>query len=475
MTFFMGPLHIYRFAYISTMTSILYSIPGTSVSPLNLMIKSQNFEYILSWKAGNNTQAPTYYSVMYTSWGNYQHIKECSNITHLFCNLTKEFTNPCKMYVIAVKTFPEHAANYSAFIFSPYLNTCLGPPEFKISACSNCVNVTVKILSSLLNIYKKIDYTIKLKTVDIEEQDIENSSTTEIESFYNVFEGLHQNKNYCVSVDMRSSVNQMCVPSPWKCIMTISKDKSDYIIPVVCGIFVSLAVGMIVWLRYYMGGYGDLKERPALLEATHKLNYSLFESHPEEVYTIQMIQEMEKTFGKNSYDDESGDEKDAKYINRRALGTISKSHSKDDIEDTVSIGCSSTASDCQTAEAENSQYVVKKEDSATDQMFYPSSDMNSSIPEPEGGGCLNINLDTVKLEISNTNCNALATLMSFQEDTSDFQEPCDPDNSEPNHFPSIVDMQRYSIHDVSPTWQNCSGSEEGESSDSEIVGEYMRR
>ncbi|XP_015266833.1 PREDICTED: interferon alpha/beta receptor 2 isoform X2 [Gekko japonicus] len=503
MAFFMGPLHFYRFVYISTMTSVLYSIPGTSVSPLNLTIKRQNFEYSLSWEAGNNTRAPTYYNVKYFIWGEclitskqdeqesssinsadcFQNIKECSNITHLFCNLTKEFTDPSKTYVIALTTFPEHAANYSGYLFTPYSDTCLGPPEFNISTCSSCVNVTVKILSSLLNVYKRMEYTIKVKAVNFEEQDIVYANTTERESFYTVFEGLHQNRNYCVSVDTSSSASKKCVPSPWKCIVISSKDKSDYVIPVICGIFLSLAVGMIVWLQYYMAGSGDLKskERPKVLEPTQKLNYSLFDSPPEEVHTIQMIQERGKTFGENSYDGESSNEKDAIYTNRRPLGTISKSHSKTDIEDTVSIGCSSTASDCQTAEmldveAEDSQYDIKKEDSATDQMFYPSSDMNSSsLPEPEGGGCLNINLDTVKLEVPNTNWEALATQISFQEDTSDLQEPCDPDASEPKHFANRVDTQRSDILDMSPTWQNYSGSEESESSDSEMVGEYMRR
>lgn len=216
-------------------------------------------------------------------------------------------------------------------------------------------------------------------------------------------------------------------------------------------------------------------------EATHELNYSLFDPHPEEVHTIKMIQEKEKTFGENNYDVVSGNEKDAIYTNRKPLGTISSSYSKADIEDTVSVGYSSTASDCQTVEVldtepENSQSDVKKEDSVPDQMFYPSSDMNSSsIPEPEGGSCLNINLDTVKLETSKTNWNALATLISFQEDTSDLQESCNPDTSEPKHFANIVGMQRSDIHDVSPTWQNYSGSEESESSDSEMVGDYMRR
>ncbi|XP_077198697.1 interferon alpha/beta receptor 2 isoform X2 [Paroedura picta] len=487
------------------MTWVLYSIPGISVSPLNLTIKPQNFEYILSWEAGNNTLAPTYYSVMYTSFGDclstsepdeeedssnnnadyYQTIKECSNITRLSCNLTKEFTNPCKMYVIKVQTFPEYAANYSALVFNPYVNTCLGPPEFNISACSNCVNVTVKIISALLNVYKKMDYTIKVNAVDFEEQDINYSNTTEKENVYTVFEGLHQNKNYCVSVDMSSSVNEMCAPSPSKCIVTSSKDKSDYAIPVVCGILVSLAIVMIVWL-HYMAGFGDLKwkERPRVLEAPHKLNYSPFDFHPEEVHAVQMIQEKGEMFGENSYDNESDNESvppNLIYTNRRPLDTISKSHSKADIEDIPSIGCSSTASDCQTAEvlnteAEDSQYDVKKEDSATDQMFYPSSDMNaSSIPEPEGGGCLNINLDTVKLEISNTNWDTLPIQISFQEDTSDLQEPCDLESSEPKPFAKILDMQNSGIHEVSPAWQNYSGSEESESSDSEMVGEYMRR
>nr|XP_056714191.1 interferon alpha/beta receptor 2 [Euleptes europaea] len=475
MAFFMGPLNFYRFAYISTMTSVLYSIPGTSVSPLNLTLKPRNFEYILSWEAGNNTQAPTYYSVIF------QNIKECSNITHLFCNLTREFSDPLKNYVIVVKTFPEYATNYSAYTFTPYLNTCLGPPEFNISACSNCVNVTVKILSSLLDIYEQLDYTIKLKTADTEEQDIEDNNTTKSESFGTVFPGLLQNTKYCVSVDVRSSLNKMCIPSPWKCIVTSSKDKSDYVIPVVCGIFVSLALGMTMQFLY-KAGFVNLKskERPKVLEATHNFNYSVFDSHPEEVHTIQMIQERGETSEENSYDGESGNEKDGIYTNHRPLGTISKSHSKADIEDTASIGCSSTASDCQISEvldteAEDSQYDVKKEDSAADQMFYPSKRNSTSMPKPEGGGCLNINLNTVKLEISNTKWDALATLIPFQEDTSDLMEPCDPDASEPKHFANIVDMQSSGIHDLSSTWQNCSGSEESESSESEMVGEYMRR
>lgn len=56
---------------------------------------------------------------------------------------------------------------YNLFIFISQ-TACLGPPEFNISACSNCVNVTVKILSSILKIYKKVDYTIKVKSVDSE-------------------------------------------------------------------------------------------------------------------------------------------------------------------------------------------------------------------------------------------------------------------------------------------------------------------
>ncbi|XP_048351298.1 interferon alpha/beta receptor 2 [Sphaerodactylus townsendi] len=480
------------------MTSVLYSLPGTPVPPLNLTIKTQDFEYILSWEAGKNTQAPTYYTVMYESTGHclfamesdeqesssinnhgYRNIKECSNITHLLCNLTREFTNPCKTYVIAVKTIPEFATNYSAYMFTPYFNTCFGPPEFNISACSNCVNVTVKILSSLITVYEKLDYTIKVKTVDSEEQDIEHSNTTKTESFGSVFEGLRQNTNYCVSVDMRSSLNKLCVPSPWKCIVTSSKDKSDNVIAVVCAVIIPLALGLIVWLLY-RAGYIALKskERPKVLEGVQKLKYSLFRSYPEEVHTVQVSQERKKTFEETSYDDESGDKNDAIYTNRRPLGTISKFHSKADVEDTASIGYSSTSSDCQMdevldTEVEDAQYDVKKEDSTTDQMFYPSSKMNStSIPKPDGGDCFNINLNTVKLEMPNTNWDATLVL---PEDTSDFQEPCDLDTSEPKHFANIVDMQSSDIHDLSLTWQNYSGSEESESSESEMVGEYMRR
>lgn len=56
----------------------------------------------------------------------------------------------------------------------------LGPPEVKISSCVNCINVTIKLPTShliknekpwsLIHIYKDLEYTIILKTLDGEDK-----------------------------------------------------------------------------------------------------------------------------------------------------------------------------------------------------------------------------------------------------------------------------------------------------------------
>ncbi|NXK28668.1 INAR2 protein, partial [Arenaria interpres] len=119
----------------------------------------------------------------------------------------------------------------------------LGPPEVSISSCLNCINVTIKLpachlrknekLCSLIGIYKELDYSITLKTLDGEHKRPQKKVAKEI--FSTVIEELYPNRNYCVSVTVAASSNRNSIPSAWKCITTDSEAQQDYYTAAVAG------------------------------------------------------------------------------------------------------------------------------------------------------------------------------------------------------------------------------------------------
>ncbi|XP_053163895.1 interferon alpha/beta receptor 2 isoform X2 [Hemicordylus capensis] len=487
----------------------------TSMALQNLKMNAQDFHYILSWEAGNNTETPTYYRVGYTNKGpvcqtspkiqqskssqkdqvksasldksssEWKMVEECSNITRLFCNLTEEL-DFCSLYIILVQPSTRNGTN-ETLLFTPYGDTCI-TPQFNISACSNCINVTVKLSSSLLKLYQELDYTVSVATTNFLEKRIRNS--TKIDSFYEVLENMSLNTNYCISVDVTSSASVgQCTQSPPKCITIGSKDKSGHVtFPALGGVIISLGVALVLLLLYMAGGFCLKEQWPEVLEITTQLDYSLFESCPEEVNTIQVFQKRKKKVwecidddDEDDDDEDDGSEGDVGYTKHRLLSKISKSCSNgDNIQ--LSTDCSSTKSDCQIiepldAEVDNLPYD-NKEETTTCQVLCIASETNAtSIPEPENSDCLNVNLSTVTLGIPTKTWVASATLTPYQEDAADIQEPCISETSEPKHFTDTTDMQSSSVHNLSCAWQNSNGSGQSESSDSETdcVGDYMRR
>ncbi|XP_034971808.2 interferon alpha/beta receptor 2 [Zootoca vivipara] len=554
MAFFMGPLHFYKFVYIGALISALCNLIETSAE-LKLKMKAQDFEHILTWEAGNNTGTATCYNVMYKAgrsicpwlsksaevhdssfsksksqqneapvsgelaicpagaWSrtgnnryprlNMKIVTECSNITRSFCNLTKEFTDPCKLYIIVVDKVTESGVDSSAIHFTPYLDTCLTLPQFEISACPRCANVTVKLSSSLLQVYQELDYTVTVIRDNVKEKRVVN--TARQESFHTVIGDLSFNKNYCIAVDVKTSLNHQCTPSVPKCIMLSSSNISGHIIfPALFGILMSLVVVLALFVLYKTG-FICLRWRkwPSVLSIKPKLDYSLFKSEPEEVHTVQVTQESKKKVCGYNSDEEDSESiaagNDDLYAARVFLGQTSKDNAEppsldcssatskiadpqdDETENLLLIGCSSATSEMPEpvdAEADNLQNDISKEECPTFQLFHPSPEVDSTNePDLECSSCSNINLDTVVLGISGKNRDISATLSPFEEDAADSKELCVSDAFEPKHFIDALEMQNSDIHNLSGSWQNSNGSEESESSDSETdyVGEYMRR
>ncbi|XP_033002262.1 interferon alpha/beta receptor 2 [Lacerta agilis] len=434
-------------------------------------------------------------------------VTECSNITRSFCNLTKEFTDPNESYKIIVEPVTENGVNSSAIYFNPYFDTCIKSPRFEISACPSCANVTVELSASLLQVYQELDYTVTVIRDNVKEKRVVN--TTRQESFHTVIGDLSFNTNYCIAVDVKTSLNNQCTPSVPKCIILGSNHIPVYltghiILPALFGILLPLAVVLTLFVLYKIGVIClRWRKWPRVLSITPKLDYFLFKSEPEEVHTVQVTQQSKKKvcgYNSDEEDSESVAGNDDLYAARVFLGQTSKSCSQEDNAEPPSLDCSSTTSKiadpqddktenllligCSSAtsempkpadaEAENLQNDI----SPTIQILHPSPEVDSTNePDLECSSCSNVNLNTVVLGISGKNVNASATLSSFQEKAADSKELCVSDPFEPKHFTDVLEMQNSDIHNLSCSWQNSDGSGESESSDSETdcVGEYMSR
>uniref|UniRef100_K7G373 Interferon alpha and beta receptor subunit 2 n=1 Tax=Pelodiscus sinensis TaxID=13735 RepID=K7G373_PELSI len=465
-------------------------------SPQKLTMNSQNFQHILSWEAGNNTTVPTYYHVQYialSSKKEWKDAEECSNTTRLFCNLTKEYDDYENSYIALLKSFTEHGVfNLSSPDFSPYRATYLGPPIVNLTACPGCINVTVKLPAvylkekSLIDIYKKLDYSTTVESSDRKEKTSANETSEECFSY--VIRSLRLNTNYCVSVAVTASLNSHSIPSALKCIITKSTTrKGDGTIPILSGGLVSFVLGVLL-IGLYKGGFICLKSGPwpKVLETTNTLHCSVHVPDPEIVCSVQIIHKeiikKEWEYCDDDDDDDSGSdsENSDEYTKRGILGRIVNSHAKSNTFVQQSIDCASAESSSQAiklldSDAENSeedQSVIKENESTSKVLFHPSSEVNhSSTSDLRNSACFNINLSTVMLRDPEKTWDESTTLVTHQEDEVDLQDYCAFEEFESKPFTNIDYSKRPDCHNSSHEWQKPSVSDESDTSDSE----YIRR
>ncbi|CAM5079322.1 unnamed protein product [Eretmochelys imbricata] len=491
------PLCFCQLVYLGILTATLFSLPEASVinPPQKLTMNSQNFQHILSWEPGSNTTMPAYYHVMYIgvsrSEKGWKIAKDCSNITHLSCNLTKEYEDYTDTYIAMVQSFTEHGVlNSSVSEFSPYRSTYLGPPEVNLTACTTCINVIVKLPAaylkekSLIDVYQELDYMTIVESFDRKEKIPIKNETSE-ESFSYVVGSLHSYTNYCVSVAVAASINHYSIPSALKCIITPSNTQPGYgIIPILSGGLVSLVIGIFL-LGLYKGGFICLKSKPwpKVLETTNNLHCSVHEPDPEKMCSVQvMYKEMKKKEWEYSYDDdsESDSENSGDYTRHDILGRVPSSHAKSNtfVHQTIdypSAESSSEAIELLGSEAENSeehQSVISENESTSRVFFHPSSEVNSSSTSGlSNSACFNINLNTVMLRDPDKTWDDSATLISQQKDAVDFQDSSASDALESKFFTNTVDVKKPDCHNISHELQKPSISDESDVSDSE----YIRR
>uniref|UniRef100_A0A8D0G7Y1 Interferon alpha/beta receptor 2 n=1 Tax=Sphenodon punctatus TaxID=8508 RepID=A0A8D0G7Y1_SPHPU len=502
MEFLIGPLCLYLLVYISILPPTLYSLAETSVikQPFNVSMKSQNFQHILSWETGSNSTNSFYYRVRYikqSSSKEWAIAKSCSNITRLFCNLTEEYEDINSRYVSYVERFTEAGVLKTSFVtLWPFYETSLGPPVVNLSACSSCINVTVKLpysyckkegkVQSLIDVYTELYYEITVKATNPQEKPFQNKMTTTQESSHTVIEGLNPNANYCISVTVAANLNHNSIPSARKCITTRSDSQPSsqpghVIGPVFGGALVSLTVVALL-LGLYVTGFIHFKGKPwpKVLEIARKLHCTVYELFPEEVCSVEVTpKEIKKASREDSYDGDSDSDNgsDCMYTRHGALGNISKYHTKPEAVVEQSVDSMLTESSSQTnplldAESEAHQSDAEENES-TEEAFYPSFETSGS--SAENHACLNVNLNSVMLGISEKTWDDSSTLISCQEDSPEVQDPCATQIPE-RAFTETIDLQK---SDFCKTSHECEPdvSDESDASDSDVdqMGDYIRR
>ncbi|XP_013923846.1 PREDICTED: interferon alpha/beta receptor 2-like [Thamnophis sirtalis] len=535
MAFSMKPLNFCKLAYISAITLSFSNFLETSESSLILNMKAEDFEYILSWKAGNSSRIPVCYTVIY--WYNMKSdfdcnlhtmetksksavksqeqvnsynsrspenqdsdhhvlgpgqfaacppmkqalsdiksmqprnvlidaVQGCTNIARPFCNLTNEFADVCRRTAyIVVQQYTSNGTNYSDIIpFNPFSNRCFRPPQFNISVCQNCVNVTVKLPPLLLKIYQKLDYTIIVETADLKENRVTNS--TKQDNFFTILEDLHANKNYCIAVQVSTGHNPQCTSTIPKCIMLESNNREDYIMLSILAPLI-LVVVIIISAFLYKAGFIFFKRSTSsnVLNINRDLAYSVFESNPEEICEVQ-VQESEA----QQHSDDENSESDVESNLDTECDFFNQITPFSQVENTQKLftGCSATKNEVTRTLAQRNQDDIDKSSPITP--LYPSEVNSGHVAESERTDCLNVNLNSVMLGISDKNLD-FSTI-----DHEDLNESCILDAFEPNHFTEMPDNQSFDVQNLC-SWENRSVSGESESSysETECTSGYMKR
>ncbi|XP_025964336.1 interferon alpha/beta receptor 2 isoform X3 [Dromaius novaehollandiae] len=494
---------MYNSMYISILSTACYSLRERSVRgpPLNLQMKSHNFQHTLSWQAGNDPTVPTHYRVLYTDRRNWMTAKQCSDIMQLLCNLTEDFKDVFIQYSTLVQSFiGTEVFNSSALNFMPFTDTLLGPPEVNVSSCPNCINITVKLptshfrknekLLSLIDIYEELDYEITLKTHDGQHKRPRERTTREI--FNTVIEDLYPNRNYCVSVTVSASLNKHSISSPWKCVTADSVAQQDYRIATITGaVCFSLTIIVIISCMYAGGFILQNKSLPRTLVFIRTLAYSPFTFEPEKITSVEIIskevkKKAKECSGNGSDEDDDDSVSDARsnhdYTRRDIFSRVP--HSSDTSNAFVQCCKDSTCEDSSSQASQNpgsdledfeeNEVDIEEDKGASMELLNPFSEVNCTSSGSRSSACFTINLQTVLLGTSEENVDSSAALLSSQEDKVDW---LDSGAFGSKLLDDTGSVQKPLCHNISHEWENSSSSDESDSSDSDMdqKTEYIRR
>ncbi|KAI2660325.1 Interferon alpha/beta receptor 2 [Labeo rohita] len=136
-------------------------------APVHLVLSSQYFFHLLSWKMGPGCPDGVHYTVRVQTLSRSEVVvKECEKVTFpLECNLTEAFSNVEETYFVSVSAALENRTSPRSFCsaFKPIYNTTLEPPLLTVTVCNQSLCVSLRAPTEKLHsVYKSFRFRYRL-------------------------------------------------------------------------------------------------------------------------------------------------------------------------------------------------------------------------------------------------------------------------------------------------------------------------
>ncbi|XP_043987613.1 interferon alpha/beta receptor 2-like isoform X2 [Gambusia affinis] len=206
---------------------LLHLVCVSLPAPANVSITSYNMEHILRFWPDPRTPPDARFTVQIhsTRKQRWKTVAECAELTAgQTCNLTSKLKDMFGYYLARVQALrTNQTSNWtSSNLFHPLEDTFLGPPEFSVSGCGNCLVLQVRDgpgtpsyhNEELKDLHKEMELNVR-RTRDGAEFRLKQSYQQETVISY-----LQPGVEYCVSVSFKSFINRNSVPSEYRCAFT---------------------------------------------------------------------------------------------------------------------------------------------------------------------------------------------------------------------------------------------------------------
>ncbi|KAK5616723.1 hypothetical protein CRENBAI_024198 [Crenichthys baileyi] len=250
-----GTMGLWTLLLLHLHLAVCVSLPA----PSNVSISSYNMEHILRFSPGPGTPSDAYFTVQICSSRKHQWktVPWCEALmAGQTCNLTNKLNDVFDHYMAQARAFRTNQTSKwtKSREFQPLTDTVLGPPEFSVSGCGNCLILQIRDASEgpfehnsqMKDLFWELDLNVK-RTRDGAEFKLKLPYKHE-----SVISYLQPGVEYCVSVSFRSIINHNSVASEQRCAFT-SPPPPQHTLFLVLGLFgaftlvVFLVVGRVIF------------------------------------------------------------------------------------------------------------------------------------------------------------------------------------------------------------------------------------
>ncbi|XP_067458967.1 interferon alpha/beta receptor 1-like isoform X2 [Thunnus thynnus] len=239
---------------------LLDSVQGSLPAPVNVSVKSVNFNHILRWDPGPGTPPGTQYIVVKRLNGDKKELSQNTTETSLKLDLDSY----CSYYLTVQASYNQTLSPKSPKVpFSPFKDTKIDPPKVSLTGCGDCIQVNISLHKNIEEFYPLPHFTVSLKKPN----EAEKNYTREGKNF--TLENLQKGQEYCVKVRLESNLNKNIESSAWTCTFTsIEEQRRVDVILGIGGVLLFLAICALMSLMlclHYTGFLCKLETLPRAL------------------------------------------------------------------------------------------------------------------------------------------------------------------------------------------------------------------